>query len=77
VSDLRIVSKTPSSTVGPLVVLRSKDAAGALAKLAERNVVASTRLDGVRFAFHVYNTLDDVNRALTALEDNLDLMVRA
>jgi len=31
----------------------------------------------VRFAFHVYNTLEDVDVALTALEDNLDLMVRA
>jgi selenocysteine lyase/cysteine desulfurase len=76
VNDLGIASKTPSSSIGPLVVLRSKDATGALDKLAERNVIASTRLDGVRFAFHVYNTVDDVNRALTALEDNLDLMVR-
>jgi hypothetical protein len=31
----------------------------------------------VRFAFHVYNSLQDVNVALTAVEDNLDLMVRA
>ena len=36
----------------------------------------ATRRDGVRFSFHVYNTLDDVNAALTVLEDNLDLMVR-
>ena len=77
VRDLRVDSKTPSSSVGPLVVLRSKDAAGMLAKLTERGIVASTRRDGVRFAFHVYNTLDDVNIALTALEDNLDLMVRS
>lgn len=75
--DLRIHTKTPSSSVGPLVVLRSKDAAAVLANLTARGIVASTRRDGVRFAFHVYNTLDDVNTALTALEDNLDLMVRA
>ena len=77
VRDLRIDSKTPSSSVGPLVVLRAKDAAAVLAKLTGRGIAASTRRDGVRFAFHVYNTLEDVNVALTALEDTLDLMVRA
>src|SRR5271170_7490361 len=77
VRDLRIESKTPASSVGPLVVLRAKDPAAVLAKLTERGIAVSTRLDGVRFAFHVYNTLEDVNVALTALEDFLDLMVRS
>jgi selenocysteine lyase/cysteine desulfurase len=75
--DLRIDSKTPSSSVGPLVVLRARDAAAMLAKLTARGIAVSTRRDGVRFAFHVYNTLEDVNVALTALGDNLDLMVRS
>jgi selenocysteine lyase/cysteine desulfurase len=75
--DLRIESKTPSSSVGPLVVLRAKDAAAVLAKLTARGIAVSTRRDGVRFSFHVYNTLEDVNVALTALEDNLELMVRS
>ena len=76
VSDLRIDSKTPSSSVGPLVVLRAKDAAAVLAKLTARGIAVSTRRDGVRFSFHVYNTREDVNVALTALEDNLELLVR-
>ena len=76
VRELRLHSKTPSSSVGPLVVLRSKDAAAMLAKLTARGIAVSTRRDGVRFAFHVYNTLEDVNVALTALEDTLDFMVR-
>jgi selenocysteine lyase/cysteine desulfurase len=76
VRDLQIESKTPESSVGPLVVLRSTDAAAMLAKLTSRGIMASTRRDGVRFAFHVYNTMDDVGTALSALEDNLDLMVR-
>ena len=42
-----------------------------LAKLTARGIVASIRRDGVRFAFHVYNTLDDVHTALRAFEDNL------
>ena len=77
VGDLCIHSKTPATSVGPLVVLRAKDAAAMLAKLTARGIAASTRRDGVRFAFHVYNTLEDVNVALKAIEDNLDLMVRA
>jgi selenocysteine lyase/cysteine desulfurase len=75
--DLGIAAKTPSSSVGPLVVLRARDAAAVLAKLTARAIVASARHDGVRFAFHVYNTLEDVDAALTVLEDNRDLMVRA
>jgi selenocysteine lyase/cysteine desulfurase len=76
VRDLKINTKTPSSTVGPLVVLRSNDAPAALAKLMARGVIPSVRRDGIRFGFHVYNTMDDVRAALTALEENLDLMVR-
>jgi selenocysteine lyase/cysteine desulfurase len=77
VHDLRIESKTPPTSVGPLVVLRAKDPAAALANFTERGIAVSTRRDGVRFAFHVYNTLEDVNIALTALEDNLHLMARS
>ncbi len=77
VKTLGVESKTPANSVGPLVVLRSKDAAGMVDNLTARNIVASMRRDGVRFSFHVYNTMDDVNAALTAIEDNLDLMVRA
>jgi selenocysteine lyase/cysteine desulfurase len=77
VRDLKIESKTPASSVGPLVVLRANDAKAMLAKLTARGIVASIRRDGVRIAFHVYNTLEDVHTALRAFEDNLDLMVRS
>lgn len=74
--DLSIVSKTPADSVGPLIVLRANDAAALIGKLTERGIVASSRHDGARFAFHVYNTMDDVHTALGALEENLDLLVR-
>jgi len=77
VRDLKINTKTPASTVGPLVVLRSNNPPEALAKLTARGVIPSVRLDGIRFGFHVYNTMEDVHATLNALEDNLDLMVRA
>ena len=74
--DLKIQCKTPHDSVGPLVVLRSDDAGAVVDKLAARGIAVSMRRDGVRFAFHVYNTLEDVNTALTALEDLSDFMVR-
>jgi selenocysteine lyase/cysteine desulfurase len=76
VRDLQIDAKTPDSSVGPLVVLRAKDADTLLRRLAARDIVASARRDGVRFAFHVYNTLRDVDAALSAIEDNRALLVR-
>jgi len=72
--DLKIDCKTPMSSVGPLVVPRAKDPQAMLRKLTERGIVASVRRDGVRIGFHVYNTLDDVHTALSAFEDNLDLL---
>jgi selenocysteine lyase/cysteine desulfurase len=74
---LGIESKTPVASVGPLVVLRSTDAAALVARLAARGILVSARRDGVRFAFHVYNDLEDVERALAALKENLKLLVRA
>ena len=74
---LGIDCKTASSTVGPLIVLRSHDTRAAVAKLAERGVIVSARHDGVRFAFHVYNSEADVDTAVGALEEIRDLMVRA
>jgi selenocysteine lyase/cysteine desulfurase len=73
---LRIDCKTPATTIGPLVVLRSHDTQAMVAKLAARGISVSSRHDGVRFAFHVYNNRADVDAVLTALEDHIDLMVR-
>jgi selenocysteine lyase/cysteine desulfurase len=73
---LRIACKTPADSVGPLVVLRSNDAPTLVSRLAERDIAVSARRDGVRFAFHVYNAIEDVHAALEALESDLDLLVR-
>src|SRR5262249_27084019 len=75
--QLGIEGKTPLDSVGPLVVLRSHDAARLVARLAERNIVTSSRHDGVRVAFHAYNGLSDVEAVLLGLQENLDLMVRS
>jgi len=67
--------KTPTDSVGPLVVLKSKDSNALVAKLAAQQIVVSNRHDGLRIAFHVYNTLDDVGAVLGVLKRNLDLLV--
>jgi selenocysteine lyase/cysteine desulfurase len=73
--ELGIRAKTPLDSVGPLVVLQSKDADALVQKFAVSGIVLSSRHDGLRISFHVYNTLDDVQSVLQLLEKNLDLLV--
>jgi selenocysteine lyase/cysteine desulfurase len=72
--SLGIRAKTPADSAGPLVVLQSTDSALLLRRLAERNIVASNRHDGLRVAFHVYNTMDDVEAVVDVLKANIDLL---
>jgi selenocysteine lyase/cysteine desulfurase len=73
--ELGIRVKTPANSMGPLVVLQSKNSDELVKKLAARDIVASNRHDGLRIAFHVYNTLDDVEAVVVALKDNINLLV--
>ena len=73
--DLGARAKTPSDSAGPLVVLQCKDSALLVQKLAQSNIVASNRHDGLRISFHVYNTVDDVKAVAEVLKKNIDLMV--
>lgn len=73
---LKIKTKTPSDSRGPLVVLQMKDSDAMVKKLAASQIVCSNRMDGLRISFHLYNSLEDVNTVLAMLEKNLDLTVR-
>ena len=73
--DLGVRTKTPADSAGPLVVLQCKDSTLLVQKLAESNIVASNRHDGLRISFHVYNTLDDVKAVVEVLKKHIDLMV--
>jgi len=75
--SLGIQAKTPPDSVGPLVVLRAKDADALVQKFAQQDVVLSSRHDGLRISFHIYNTPDDVKHVLGLLESNLELLVRS
>ena len=67
--------KTPADSVGPLVVLQARDAAALVQLLAKDGIVCSSRHDGLRISFHVYNTAEDVALALRALERHRDLLI--
>jgi selenocysteine lyase/cysteine desulfurase len=73
--ELGIRAKTPADSAGPLVVLQCKDSNLLVQKLAEADIVASNRHDGLRISFHVYNTMDDVKAVVDVLRTNIDLMV--
>jgi selenocysteine lyase/cysteine desulfurase len=75
-AKLELKVKTPRDSAGPLVVFQAKDSNAMVAKLAAENIVASNRRDGVRIAFHVYNTEDDARVVLEVFKRNLDLLVR-
>jgi selenocysteine lyase/cysteine desulfurase len=57
----------PVDVPSAIVAVTHPRADAAVARLTEAGVRASARGGGVRFAFHLYNTDDDVDRALAAL----------
>jgi len=75
--ELGILTKTSPRTSGPLVVLQCHDSAQMLQVLAQSGIVASSRFDGLRISFHVYNTRDDVNEVVEVLKKNMHLLALA
>jgi len=75
-AELDIRVKTPAESAGPLVVMQASDSTLLVQKLAENNIVASNRHDGLRIAFHVYNTMNDVQALVEVLKKNINLLVR-
>jgi selenocysteine lyase/cysteine desulfurase len=73
--ELGIQIKTPRDSVGPLVVLQSKDAEGLVRLFARQSVICSSRHDGLRISFHAYNNVDDVKYVLGLLQENLVMLV--
>jgi len=74
-SDLGIETKTPLDSVGPLVVLRTKDAEKVVKLFSEQGVVCSSRHDGLRISFHAYNTIEDVKFVLELIRKHITMFV--
>ena len=57
----------PAESPSPIVAVSHPDPAGAVARLRDRGVRAAARTGAVRFAFHLYNTDRDAERAIDGL----------
>ncbi|MGI5135456.1 aminotransferase class V-fold PLP-dependent enzyme [Streptomyces sp. CA-106110] len=68
-----VTPKSPACR-GPLVAVRSVDAEALVARLSKDGIVTSSRDNNLRIAAHCYNTTDDIERLLTSLRRNVDLM---
>jgi selenocysteine lyase/cysteine desulfurase len=77
--DAGFVVRTPSAPEhrGPLVVIQSVDGPALVQKLAARGIIASCRGNGLRVAFHAYNTDADIDAVLGALLAESSLLERA
>jgi selenocysteine lyase/cysteine desulfurase len=74
--ELGAAVRTPREPArrGPLVCVRSRDAARLVEELRGAQVVTSLRDDSVRLAFHLYNTDEDVDAVLAALRARRHLL---
>lgn len=59
----------PDERHGPMICVRSRDSARLTSKLMERDIVTSYRDQGVRATIHFYNTDDDIDTFVAALEE--------
>jgi selenocysteine lyase/cysteine desulfurase len=64
---LEVITPVDPARRGPLVVIRTSDAAAVVERLDRRGIIASARGDGVRVSFHAYNNEGDVDAVLAAL----------
>jgi selenocysteine lyase/cysteine desulfurase len=73
------VVRTPAALErrGPLVVVQSVDGPALVSKLAAQGIIASCRANGLRVAFHAYNTEADVDAVVSALSAHAPLLERA
>jgi selenocysteine lyase/cysteine desulfurase len=74
---LHVVTPAEPACRGPLVVVRCVDVQRLITRLAERDVLCSTRDGALRVSFHYYNLAEDVDALLAGLDDNIDLLARA
>lgn len=76
-AGVEVITPSESTRRGPLVVLRSVDAVTLVARLASRGVIASSRDEGIRISFHGYNTQEDLDSVIAALEAESAMLKRS
>lgn len=60
---------------GPQVTIRARDGGAAVAHLAARGIICSSRNGDIRTAWHYYNSLEDAERLIGALVERRDLLI--
>ena len=63
-----LVTPTDRSNRAGIVCLKPRDAASASARLKKSGIVHSYREGGIRLSPHIYNTSEDIQRALQVIE---------
>lgn len=63
---LDLMTPLEPSRRGPLVVIRCVNGAHLVQRLADRGIIVSSRGEGLRVSFHLYNTAEDVEQILSA-----------
>ena len=61
---------------GAMLAIASTDEHALVAKLAERNIIASCRGGNIRISAHFYNNDQDIDAVIAALEENKSLLRR-
>jgi len=74
---LALLTPEEPAARGPLVMVRSTDAATLVDTLASEGLLCSTRDGALRISLHYYNTAADVDAILDALNRHPDLVVHA
>ena len=73
---LDVITPEDPGARGPLVVIRSTNAAALVQRLAARGIIVSSRGTGLRVSFHAYNNEQDVDAVLEALDADLSTVRR-
>jgi selenocysteine lyase/cysteine desulfurase len=71
---LPLVSPVDPDRHGALVTLRSKDVTTLVKRLAQEDIITSSRDDNLRISPHVYNDRTDVDRLFDALHRHRELL---
>ena len=72
----RVLTPEEPAARGPLVMIGATDATRLVEKLAAERILCSTRDGALRVSFHYYNTSEDVDAVLDALDRNAGLVAR-
>jgi cysteine desulfurase / selenocysteine lyase len=67
--DVRLITPRERARRAGIVALRPRDPDGASRRLREAGVAHALREGAIRLSPHCYNTREEVERALVALED--------